>query len=640
MSNQFINPYTFIPITDKVERRKLETGDLSGVIKCKLTIKSPTFIPNTNRDFKDKQTPELKVQEFFSYDTMEGISTEGDQLVDVGGMPKPECPRIPGSEIRGMIRNVYEQVTNSCFAIISRTFPHKRTAQPKKIALWDRETDTLFACKKAMLNTRATMEERMGYYVGLEEYRTGEKVYITLGNNYQSKKRQLDHKVVKRITSKSFGHGELEGYVLIGEKFANRKHHDTVAYAKSHKITDLTETDKKRLEKLLKQYLEDDGFKDVPLEYDSGPYKDFRKAYTGFKKGEDKYRYLPVYYSQVGEVYYLSPACITKEVFSRTYEELLEEDVNGNHQPCDGAHGNWCPACSLFGMVDQSGNESAESIKGRLRFCDSEIIKNPSFDNFRTLPILGTPKTSATEFYLEKPSNESFWNYDYYLDKVNDAKLYTPELRGRKVYWLKHPDYLKSNLKSLNGVGKNFEMRVKVRPLLAGTCEFAIYYQDLTKEELSLLLWCLQLEGEALHRIGRGKPLGMGAVKLEVDSVEKLEYGLEDGQIVRKTSEIETASLVPPNDLMSDEQFENRKERILKYLTPLSMKESQLVDYPTAINSASKTYEWFGNNRGSTILSPKIDQSLPHIDNSVEKQLINKNERKKRENNARRRYGR
>ena len=626
MSNQFINPYTFIPITDKVERKKLEKGDLSGVIKCKLTIQSPTFIPNTNRDFKDKECQTLMVQEFFSYDSMEEISTEESLLVVDKKMKEPKYPRIPGSEIRGMLRNVYEQVTNSCCAIISRTFPHKRTAQPKEIALWDRQTDNLHACKKAMLNTRSTTETRMGEYVGMTKYHTGDKVYITLGDKYQTKTKTnkdilLKHNVVQEIANDPRGR-ELEGYVLIGEKFGNKKHHDAVAYKKSGTITNVTETDKKRLEKLLKQYLEDAKFKDVSLEYDGGPYKDFRKAYMGFKKGEDKYRYLPVYYSQVGGVCYLSPACITKEVFSKTYEELLEEDVNGNHRPCNGAHGNWCPACSLFGMVDQSGNETATSVKGRIRFCDSEVIKDAQFDKFRTLPILGTPKTSATEFYLKKPSNGNFWNYDYYSNQNNKAIPYTPILRGRKVYWLKHPNYLKSNPNSLDGVEGNVDMRAKVRPLLEGTCEFAVYYQDLTELELSLLLWCLQLEGEALHRIGRGKPLGMGAVKIEVESVKQLTYRLEGGKIVKETVEIEKENFLLPDVLNGDNKFQNRKKHVLKYLTPLCEKDSSLVSYP-ATKDSSKAYDWFVKNRGS-IMKPEIKQTLPCIDKDMGKQTIYK----------------
>jgi len=47
--------------------------------------------------------------------------------------------------------------------------------------------------------------------------------------------------------------------------------------------------------------------------------------------------------------------------------------------------------------------------------------------------------------------------------------------------------------------------------------EFDVYFENLTKEELALLIWCLELENSMLHKLGHGKPLGLGTIKINID---------------------------------------------------------------------------------------------------------------------------
>ncbi|MBR3789347.1 MAG: hypothetical protein IKJ86_05105, partial [Clostridia bacterium] len=128
----FVNPYSFIQLSkNEPSRKAVEKGEYTGKISCKLEVKSPVFIPNTSFDYKES---EHKHNVFYSYSDLSNEKSLTDEI------RKPQNPVIPGSEIRGMIRNVYEQLTNSCFSEVDEfNLPYKRTNEPKELCImcWD-----------------------------------------------------------------------------------------------------------------------------------------------------------------------------------------------------------------------------------------------------------------------------------------------------------------------------------------------------------------------------------------------------------------------------------------------------------------------------------------------------------------------
>ena len=100
---------------------------------------------------------------------------------------------------------------------------------------------------------------------------------------------------------------------------------------------------------------------------------------------------------------------MTKEFFVNTIDKILEKQ--SKHNKCTDKE-KLCPACRLFGMIGKSG-----ANVGKLRFTNTYESESIAFENEITLPILGSPRISATEFYLEKPVKwAKIWNYDYYMD--------------------------------------------------------------------------------------------------------------------------------------------------------------------------------------------------------------------------------
>ena len=133
-TDRFVNPYTFYPGPDKkasYEEYEDKKEYLTGKITVEIKTKTPLFIPHsgTEKAFKVPNAPEEhKSYDFFTYSE----AREGMPLSE----KNTEKPVIPGSEIRGMIRSVYEALTDSCFSAINEdALLYKRTNDYYKPAL-------------------------------------------------------------------------------------------------------------------------------------------------------------------------------------------------------------------------------------------------------------------------------------------------------------------------------------------------------------------------------------------------------------------------------------------------------------------------------------------------------------------------
>lgn len=109
--HKFLNPYYFISLPGKKSVVSDEgQKKITGKITYKMLTKTPIFIPNSSQDKAFlTNVPEHKSYDFYSYrELKEGESEE-----------RVYEPVIPGSEVRGMIRSIYEAVTGSCMSIVN-----------------------------------------------------------------------------------------------------------------------------------------------------------------------------------------------------------------------------------------------------------------------------------------------------------------------------------------------------------------------------------------------------------------------------------------------------------------------------------------------------------------------------------------
>lgn len=161
-----------------------------------------------------------------------------------------------------------------------------------------------------------------------------------------------------------------------------------------------------------------------------------------------------------------------------------------------------CPACRLFGTTH---------YKGRVRFGFANLVNKPNWlvggegvsGGCVTLPLLERPRPTWSI-----PSDEF-------------------GVPGRKFYV--HHNGWREIKENQDKIPKTENNRT-VEPLDAGN-EFAfdVFFENLKPWELGILLYSLELEPGMGHKLGMGKPLGFGSVKIDVDRLITLniaEHGL------------------------------------------------------------------------------------------------------------------
>ena len=116
--------------------------------------------------------------------------------------------------------------------------------------------------------------------------------------------------------------------------------------------------------------------------------------------------------------------------------------------------------------------------------------------------------------YRLTPGKPNLSNYfDYIVQDGKEIKTYSSErfkMRGVKNYWLKDFDK-----ESLNNMVASKGMENNGNVIESGaTFKGKIMFKNLAEDELGLLLWSLTLGKDKKQLIGKGKPFGMGRVRI------------------------------------------------------------------------------------------------------------------------------
>lgn len=534
MSNyqKFINVYHFAPLSyERCDRKNpMDGGDekkeplYTGKIQVRLKTRTPVFIPDTHTLERKEGHKELS---FFSYDG--------------------KTPVIPGSSLRGMLRSVYETVTNSCLSVVDLDEkPVKRTNDYYTPGLLRRDGGGMFSLVDADGNKAKVRYEKRPDLNCPDEFMEGTEVWVKV-------QRQRQELIVTEI--RKAGNGEPQqgwctGYYFKGEpgvkkgrdgranayvicRMRNRAQERVIRHSLTSGSAEVQE-----LKSVLESY-EVLSEKKITRNNHKG-YKEYHeklKTFLGTGEGTD---YFPVHYSQIGRereaIIYLSPACITKEISYNTILDILEKQ--GEHHTCCDIRKS-CPACRLFGMVgknqkiddekDNYPNAWASSIRVQDAFLE-KTLGNELFRKKITLMELSEPKKSSTEFYLKKPEGEHIlsWTYDYYLyGRMNQTRgtvrKYIPQISGRKYYW----HHQMPNLPE-RGVERT-DRNCTVTPLNEGAVfTFPVYFEKITRKQMEQLIWLCNIsslqgeDGKPIYgyKIGKGKPLGMGSIELTVEGVQ------------------------------------------------------------------------------------------------------------------------
>lgn len=639
-AENFINPYNFIPMgrakgkADGDEEKRIYTG----VIEYSVLTKSPLFIPNTSNNKAFKQSYEFdackedkdkdkehKSYDFYSYQNLE--DTREDKRKPQTWEDQYFRPVIPGSEIRGMFRSNFEILTNSCMsALDTDTVLSKRTMERFHAGLLKKNGDTLalYEAKDALWRTKganSTVDELKwngtdsSYYTRQcyiqNEFPEGCRV------SFREEQRGAKIKSLAREVKLYNGKTPLiksrrDGYIIKGEKgpdikpttgkIVSQKHCCHIFYNPGNRLNlkERIPLYGNKLDFILREY----------EKLGNNTYKEYQERWEQFKKAEDG-AYFPVYYSLISdekEDLFLSPACITREIYNHTLSDLA-----GGMRPCTGKD-KLCPACSLFGTVMEN-----DAVASRIRFSDlvGEERENykECYESITTLPPLSSPKLNNMEFYLERPKDAWFWTYDYYIDKNGNIILQQGKLAGRKFYW--------HNVKNLDALKKEWEyngevtcQNITVRPLKERyTFNGKLYFKKLTQKELSLLIYLINTGDEEPikdkkhgYKLGAAKPLGFGSIACQVDEVKLISYQ-------KRENTIERLDKFQKEFLLLTDLVNGNVEKNFKKMTNFkTATEKGAIRYPVRKeekdSSDNNGYEWFVNNHGGYNRQKKRNESM------------------------------
>lgn len=287
------------------------------------------------------------------------------------------------------------------------------------------------------------------------------------------------------------------------------------------------------------------------------------------------------------------------------------------------------PAECLFGVVEDGKNKEtkqARALASRVRFHDAVSTKqvkseNPVEPELVTLKILSSPKPPSPAMYFH-PRNGGQGTHV----RKTDLTLGQHRPNGRKVY-LHHAATDIQKKPWITANGDHLQQKVRCQPIAAGEdFYFHVDFDNLSKAELNLLIHSLHPSDAFQHRLGLGKALGLGSVKIDIMGVFLIDrterYSLKGfyetaryHQTLRGTAEstewevlyptefeaLKTATELKSADFYTDKSLiDDTSLNLLNTIgNPTNLRQGISVKPPLTnqqVSEEEETFQWFGKN--------------------------------------------
>ncbi len=197
------------------------------------------------------------------------------------------------------------------------------------------------------------------------------------------------------------------------------------------------------------------------------------------------------------------------------------------------------PAELLFGFAELNEDkgktkDNALAFAGKVRVSAGITQKNDSdlLNDAVTLKALSSPKLPSPSLYFQSKTNQNPIEKRALNPSVHEAK-------GRKYYLHalkkdKEIQKLTSHGEIANGGDarppwntqyekENLQLKVKIRPITKNTTfAFHLDFNNLSEWELGLLCYALSPTDKFCHRLGMGKPIGLGSVKINIEEIQTI----------------------------------------------------------------------------------------------------------------------
>ena len=590
-------PYNFVSLKDKndvVDRGERKLGTNTGKLVCKLVNKTPLFIMGESEQDNKGHTKERFYRE-------KGI------LI------------VPASSLKGAIRNVIDVMTNSVIRNVENEKLEQRIGAGK--------FESVFGIIESLPENG-----KNGVIVEAEKIKVKTKEKIEIGHkkfNFEDNGKEFSKKynnkdgLIERVKLKDsiYNLKETEikikpGVTTVEKLITNSEEYKNYLADNENGVQGVLWFSSPIFGKIHEKLLipKKNGRK---FEFSKEEYEDFKyiikQRAERIKNGKD-INSSTFYYDKNLEK---GDPLLFQQKDGKIAEHLAFSEIprlRYKFSPLDLVPEEFRPGDSLknlsfserlFGTTgdttkkDEEKKDELVALSGRVFFEDAKNYKPEMIDNGNpvTLKAFGEPHPTLTTFYLdniEKNYNEN--------KGVN--------IRGRKFYWhhkekIGKPfsEYRKSveMPKDKNGQNK-FAYNSSLELMdINNEFEFNVNFENLTDEELGVLIYAIELEDGLLHKVGKGKAFGFGSCKIEIK-----EFLLENKDKYKdfliepfeKESKKEDYINKAKEKRYFDENRKNIKElkAILSKTNDLDFSESP---FPEDINKKGETnsLNWFVNNK-------------------------------------------
>lgn len=630
-----VAPYNFVPLADDVVSvdsiplHDRHTGN-TGYITCKLTTLTPLY---TRAAMSPKRFNEWseKIRDMMGDDVMR------EEYAQFFHHSNVEEPMIPGSSLRGMVRNIMEIASSARMPWVTSKQLFFRTVDNSSVGIHYRD--------RMMDNVEAGILRKQGnrYFIVRCEY-----VRIhrdKLGNN--ARNNLYDGRAPNKTPKWSGTHHQYQqvwvtltksGYAVDDIQYRKKSGYQEGTLVITGDMPGRPGKQKEFVflkpmgnpeqidvsSDLLEQFQDDDQItlwqqKAFPTDKPNHNQRR-RKGYLSTEQ------YLendgdPVFFlREEGQLAFFGRAQMFRLPYKNSPNDFVPDELKRSIDKDGKEVVDLVEA--IFGYVPEKERKSSRA--GRVFFGDARCLSTDNLwleanGNVITPAILASPKPTTFQHYLiqsESPIHAGKVGESHNPDVKDGLAHYgtpTPQetvIRGYKIYWHKRSsESVTSDSIRAQNPPRNWAtdtQHTQIRPVKAGVCfEFRIYFENLHEHELGALLWALKLpitsDGqECRHKLGMGKPLGLGSVQVETQTTitnrcqryERLFWN--DGWYKAEESLPQTEDNQEPNTAKSESALMRLYEQfMMKRLTPSMTEESTFSKQPR-IATLARLLAWPG----------------------------------------------
>ncbi len=256
-----------------------------------------------------------------------------------------------------------------------------------------------------------------------------------------------------------------------------------------------------------------------------------------------------------GDIVYFCPDPSGKEIAEISFSSIWRKKVEGafhdfvpavNLLPFNENRTHLSPAELLFGFTesneDSEKHEHGLAYSGKVRISAGILAPesakkhdNELLGEEVKLKALSTPKPPSPALYFKNKNGTNNYITKSILNRnkhiIQGRKMYLHGMRKKnnsaeiqKITSAgRFPEKAEGNFPWVSQNNDRDHLKVRFRPIKEGNdFYFHLDFNNLTKWEIGLFCYVLQPNESFRHKIGMGKPLGLGTVKIDIASLQTI----------------------------------------------------------------------------------------------------------------------